>query len=306
MKPIHIMKTITTIALFVSILLFTSLSFADVQFPSPTGFVNDYAGVLTSSEAQRLESISDALKKEGGAELAVVIVKTVEPLDPKSYAVDLFEKWGIGEKGKDNGVLLLLAMKERRVEIEVGYGLEGALTDAHSGRILDAYAVPKFKEGKMGEGLVATADALAKVMAGEQIELPQSAAGQQTGSMFFFMLRMLAGMLLVIFGFITVAKIKPMWMSATLFALAGATFASFSGIWWVILLVALFGAGCGMLWTIAAKSGGKGSGSYSGWSSGSSSSSSSSWSSSSSSGSSSSFGGFSGGSSGGAGSGRSW
>jgi uncharacterized protein len=134
----HIMKTTTSITLFVLVLLLTSLSFSDVAFPKPKGFVNDYAGVLTSSEAQRLESISDALKKKSGAELAVAVVKTVEPLDPKSYAVDLFEKWGIGEKGKDNGVLLLLAMKERRVEIEVGYGLEGALTDAHSGRILDA------------------------------------------------------------------------------------------------------------------------------------------------------------------------
>jgi hypothetical protein len=129
----------------------------------------------------------------------------------------------------------------------------------------------------------------------EEYWMPKSAAEGQAGSMIFFMLRMLAGMLLVIFGFISVAKIKPMWMSSTLFALAGASFASLSGIWWVILLVALVGAGCGMLWTIAAKSGGRGS-----------SSSFSSWSSSNSSTSSSSFGGFSGGSSGGAGSGRSW
>lgn len=152
--------------------VFLGMAFADVKFPSPKGFVNDFAGVLTAQEKQELASISQGLKQKTGAELAVAVVKTVEPLDSKLYAVKLFEKWKIGEKGKDNGVLILLAMEEGRVEIEVGYGLEGVLTDALAGSILDAYAMPALKEGKIGVGLVDTAKAISKVVAQEEIEIP--------------------------------------------------------------------------------------------------------------------------------------
>jgi uncharacterized protein len=162
-----------TIFIFVFILSFSS--FAYVKFPSPKGFVNDFVGILSSQEKQELESISASLRQKTGAELAIAIVKTVEPLDSKLYAVKLFENWGIGEKGKDNGVLLLVALEERRVEIEVGYGLEGVLTDARAGSILDDYAVPNFKQGKMGEGIIQSAKALSQVIAKEEVTVPVTA-----------------------------------------------------------------------------------------------------------------------------------
>lgn len=153
------------------ILFLATAVFAATSFPSPSGFINDFAGILTSQDKTDLIQVSQALKKATGAELAVAIVDSVESLSPKEYAVKLFEKWGIGEKGKDNGVLVLLAMKERRIEIEVGYGLEGVLNDALAGKILDNYAVPYFKQGEMATGVLETAKAISQVVSGEQLDL---------------------------------------------------------------------------------------------------------------------------------------
>jgi uncharacterized protein len=107
--------------------------------------------------------------------MAVAIVKRAAPADPKTYAHELFNKWKVGKKGKDNGLLILLAMEERRVEIEVGYGLEGVINDAKAGSILDRYVIPYFKQGQFGEGLYNGAAALAAEIAKEaKVELGES------------------------------------------------------------------------------------------------------------------------------------
>ena len=85
--------------------------------------------------------------------MAVATVRTTYPLDTKSYAAQLFEKWGIGKKGQDNGLLILFVKKERRVEVEVGYGLEGIITDGFAGEVLDKYALPEFKKDDYGKGI---------------------------------------------------------------------------------------------------------------------------------------------------------
>lgn len=276
---------------------------ADLKLPEPSGYINDFAGVLSSSELQQLKQIAQGLKRESGAELAVVTVSSAAPLDAKMYAVKLFEKWGIGEKGKDNGVLLLLAMKERRVEIEVGYGLEGDLTDAKCGRILDTYAVPYFKQGKMGQGLVATAQALAKVMAGGDVALvPDVADETQIDDyigMIYFTIMFAGGLPFIIILSLSLAR--P-WMILT--ALAGLLVGWFIFGWLGSMVCGVLGMMLGWFTPkVKVSSGGGGhwgGSSSSGWSSGSSSSSSG-WRSGGSS--SSSFGG---GSSGGGGAGRSW
>jgi uncharacterized protein len=146
---------------------------AEPQYPAYTGYVNDYAGVLDQAAASKLEGLCRALEKKTSAEMAIAVVKSVAPLDPKEYAVKLFEKWKIGKKGKDNGILVLLAMEERRVEIEVGYGLEGVINDAKAGEILDRYVVPLFKQGEFGGGLYNGAAAIAEqvsVAAGQELD----------------------------------------------------------------------------------------------------------------------------------------
>jgi len=148
------------------LLVIGQTSFAkEVVLPNYTGFVNDFAGVLDLTAREKIEKLCRILEKKTSAELAIAVVKSTAPLDSKTYAVKLFEKWKIGKKGKDNGVLILLAMEEHRVEIEVGYGLEGVITDALAGEILDKYVVPFFKEGKFGEGLYNGAAAIAERIA---------------------------------------------------------------------------------------------------------------------------------------------
>ena len=113
-----------------------------VQFPDYKGWVNDFAGMISPNDEQRIEQIADELKVKTGAELAIVTVKDMGGLEIEEYSVDLFEKWGVGEQDKDNGVMLIMAEAERKVRIEVGYGLEGILPDGLCGEILDTYVVP--------------------------------------------------------------------------------------------------------------------------------------------------------------------
>lgn len=142
-------------------LAFPAAAAASGQFPAPTGFVNDFAGVLPPAERARLEAELAALERETGAEMAVAVVPGTAPETPKMYAVKLFEVWGIGKRGRDNGVLVLVAMAERRVEVEVGYGLEGVLPDGLVGSILDREVVPRFRAGDLAGGIAAGVAALA-------------------------------------------------------------------------------------------------------------------------------------------------
>lgn len=143
-------------------LLLSSLSVALTALPQPRGFVNDFVGVLTPSQADEMEKLAAEVQEKTGAQIAVAVVDSFAPAGSiEEYAVDLFQAWGIGEKGKDNGVLLVLAMAERRVKIEVGYGLEGAVPDGLAGRILDNEVLPAFREGRFGDGLLRGVEALA-------------------------------------------------------------------------------------------------------------------------------------------------
>src|SRR6202163_4310114 len=100
---------------------------------SPTNYVNDFAGVLSSSTVTRLNDLCLQVDQKGHAQIAVVTVKTLDGQDPVSYAVALYQKWGIGSKGKDRGVLILLAIQDRKYWTTVGYGLEGILPDGKVG-----------------------------------------------------------------------------------------------------------------------------------------------------------------------------
>lgn len=143
------------------------------QLPAPTGFVNDFAGVLSAADRERLEDLSSSLEARTGVEMAIVTVRTTGDESIQMYAVRLFEAWGIGKRGRDNGILVLAAMEDRRVWVEVGYGLEGVLPDGKVGAILDHHLLPAFKEGRYGDGLYACAQALAA-----EIEAAQAGEGQ--------------------------------------------------------------------------------------------------------------------------------
>jgi uncharacterized protein len=131
----------------------TALVFAQ-NFPQYQGFVNDYAGLLTAQNRSQLEARLSQLEKDTTAEVAVVTVKSLEGDTIEDYAVKLFEKWGIGKKDKNSGVLFLVALDERKMRIEVGYGLEPIITDGRAGRIRDNDVIPKFKKGDYEGGII--------------------------------------------------------------------------------------------------------------------------------------------------------
>ncbi|MGD2279349.1 MAG: TPM domain-containing protein [Candidatus Omnitrophota bacterium] len=155
-----------------------------MRFPSPAGYVNDYAGVLSREARSQLENLSTQIEQKTTAEIAIVTVRTTAPLTIEQYAVELFQKWGIGKKGNDNGILLLVAVDDRKVRIEVGYGLEGAVTDLQSKIIIQDLIVPAFKRGDFGLGISSGALALAKLVSAEygvQIDLGKQMATVPTG-----------------------------------------------------------------------------------------------------------------------------
>jgi uncharacterized protein len=120
----------------------------------PQGWVSDFAGILSDQTKAQITSLLDETEKSTGAEIAVVTIPSLEGITVEDYAVKLFKKWGIGKKGKDNGVLLLVAPKEHKVRIEVGYGLEPVITDSRAGDIIRESIIPFFKAGDYDQGIL--------------------------------------------------------------------------------------------------------------------------------------------------------
>lgn len=140
-------RLIITSLLSLSAILFASPVFAYSSPGKPTGYVNDFAHVLSDGTKQELESALSVFEASTSDEIAVAIVPSMGGDYIENYAVKLFEEWGIGKKDKDNGVLLLLSIEERKLRIEVGYGLEGALPDSLAQQIINADMTPRLKAG---------------------------------------------------------------------------------------------------------------------------------------------------------------
>ena len=134
-------------------------------WPKPQGYVSDFAGVVDPASRDSIEAIARELRGKTGAEMAVVTLPDLGGDEIEPVAVDLYQAWGIGKKGKDEGVLILNAVKERRVRIEVGYGLEGILPDGLCGSIIRRVMAPELTQGRHGAGLLRGAAAVAGVIA---------------------------------------------------------------------------------------------------------------------------------------------
>src|SRR3989339_611184 len=132
---------------FFAFVIVAQVVFAYSSPGQPNGFVNDFANVIDSTTKTNLEAEIQSFEQTTTHEIAVVTIKTLEGDTVENYANDLFKEWGLGKKGADNGVLFLVVVDDRQMRIEVGYGLEGALTDLQSRGILDNIARPYFKEG---------------------------------------------------------------------------------------------------------------------------------------------------------------
>lgn len=136
-------------------------------FPSPSGYVNDFATVLDDSAEQYLEGFLETLERDTNAEVVVATVASLEGMTVEEYANRLFAEWGIGQAADDNGVLLLVAPGDRAVRIEVGYGLEPMLPDGLAGEIIRTEILPEFRDGNMPRGIGRGLNRIAQIVRGD-------------------------------------------------------------------------------------------------------------------------------------------
>ena len=124
----------------------------ELRIGEPAGYINDFAGVLSSSQNRELEVICRRIDQETNAQITIVTIPTLAGESAAEVRTRLFETWKVGHKGDNRGLLILHAIAERRVEVEVGYDLEGVITDGRAGRILDQAVVPGLRTGNYYEG----------------------------------------------------------------------------------------------------------------------------------------------------------
>jgi len=162
------LKTVSCVLL---LLLLSLVSFGDEKDfpprPTPAKLVNDLAKTMSPDQVAQLEQKLVDFDKTTSTQITIVTIKNLGGYEVAQYAVELANRWGIGQKGKDNGVLLLASIDDRRVNISTGYGLEGALPDATSGRIIRNEIAPAFKQGDYFGGFSKGADAIIAATKGE-------------------------------------------------------------------------------------------------------------------------------------------
>lgn len=138
-----------------------------LDFPALNGRVNDTAGILTSESEQSIEALIIAHEQKSSDQIVVATIPSLEGAALEDYANRLFRFWELGQEELDNGVLLLVAVADRKVRIEVGYGLEGTLTDALSRLVIENAIVPRFREGDYAAGIIAGTQDIIAVLAGD-------------------------------------------------------------------------------------------------------------------------------------------
>ncbi len=257
-------------------------AFAQLAVPALTGRVVDQANTLSPREQASLDRKLADFEARKGSQIAVLIVPTTQPESIEQFSIRVAEAWKIGRSKVDDGAILVVAKNDRKLRIEVGYGLEGALTDATSKRIIDGVITPRFRTGDFAAGIDAGIDRMIRVIDGEVLPpVPVPAASERSASsgmietlfeyapFLFFgalfvggILRMVLGRLLgsVVFGSLVTLVIWFLAASLLIAAVCGL----------IAFIVTLIGD------SVGTSSGGSSSSSGSSWSSGSSSSSSSS------------------------------
>lgn len=190
------------------------LSRAQTSQPVPglNARVTDQTGTLSADQRSRLEAKLAAFEAQKGAQIAVLLVPTVQPETIEQYSIRVLDTWKLGRKGVDDGVLLLIAKQDKKLRIEVGYGLEGVLNDATAKRIISETITPRFKQGDFYGGIDAGLDAIIKVVDGEALPPPRTIAdagsapsgiSDQLETLFFvgfILVFVIGGVLRAIFG----------------------------------------------------------------------------------------------------------
>jgi uncharacterized protein len=167
--------------LVIALLLGASVSaaVAPLEVPFLAGRVNDQAEMLSDDFETQLETQLAQLEDSTGAQVAVLTIPSLEGEPIEDFSIRVADTWKLGRGGVDDGVLIVIARDERRMRIEVGYGLEGAITDAQAGRIIDRLMVPRFRDGDFDGGVRAAVEAIASAIRGEGLPLPEEGPRQE-------------------------------------------------------------------------------------------------------------------------------
>ncbi|MBN1806421.1 MAG: TPM domain-containing protein [Sedimentisphaerales bacterium] len=149
------MRRLFTVMILTLLLVITAASFgrASTDLPMPRHYVEDYANVINSSHEQALNGILQELEQQSGVQYIILTVETTGGMSVEQFSIETTEKWKLGQKGKDNGLLFTLASKDRKYRFEIGYGLEGFITDQFCGRVGRQVLVPYLKQGNYSEGI---------------------------------------------------------------------------------------------------------------------------------------------------------
>jgi len=241
---------------FLTILLFLCLPFAadGLEVPKLQGYINDYAGMISPAAKSKLEETLRAFEQSDSTQIVILTVPSIEGENIEDFGIKVGEAWKIGQKGKDNGAILIVSKQERKIRIEVGYGLEGRLTDLTAGRIIDLVIKPKFKQEDFDGGFIAGVSSLIDATRGEfRAERRSQRSISPFLSVFLFLaiFTLIMGSISRVLGGVIGAIGLP-----TLVRL----FASVGGIP-IFILLAVFGFGAGFLLPSLFSSGGSGGGS---------------------------------------------
>ena len=149
-----IKRVILSVLLILLLLMNSGPGLAERPFPKPRGSVNDFADVISPTYEQKMVAITSELYRKTGTAVVVVTMPDIGGAEYNDYVTRLYKAWGIGKAGEDKGVLIFVTVKERKMRIETGYGVEGILPDGLVGEIRDKYMIPYLSRNKFGEGLL--------------------------------------------------------------------------------------------------------------------------------------------------------
>jgi uncharacterized protein len=196
-----------------------------VALPTLAARVTDLTATLTSEQSAALEAATAAIERDKGAQVVIVLLPTTRPESIEQFGIRLAEAWRIGRKGVNDGVIVIVAKDDRKMRIEVAYGLEGAIPDALAKRIVDETMAPRFKQGDFAGGLRAAVDDLARLIRGEALPAPAAASapgegpGEESMVLLFFTVALSAVLrtMLGVTGSLLAAALAG-WLAWTVFA----------------------------------------------------------------------------------------
>jgi uncharacterized protein len=188
---------------FLLLLLYGPFSAEALEVPELRGYVNDYAGMISQETERLIEAELSSFEQTDSTQIVILTIPSLEGESLETFSISLADKWKIGQKGKDNGIILLVARDDREVRIEVGRGLEGTITDLLAGRIVDLVITPSFKRGEFDEGFIAGVSSIMDAARGEFTAMERERPGQtgKTSRLLNFLI--FGGMAMLVLGSIS-------------------------------------------------------------------------------------------------------